>query len=388
VLNDITDKRELETDVLRHQRLESIGFLAGGIAHDFNNLLQIITGNLSLMGVVEKQEATPSHRDHLERIESAIERAKWITRQLLTFSEGGAPNLMPGQLPELVREVVDFTLGGSNVICEYNIQEDLPEIMLDDDQMRQAIQNLVLNARQAMPAGGKITIDIGPRHDASKHGKLFVELRITDTGEGIPSDNLSRVFDPYFTTREMARGLGLSIVFSIIRNHEGEILVESQPDLGTTFTLRFPAINATLPSVSNAPLEADAVFGSGRILYLEDDPMLIEVTEMMLTFLGYEMICVRDGAEAVEAYRERMHTDRAIDLLILDLTIPGGMGGIETLRRIRELNPSVIAILASGYATTGDTSEYESAGFAGTLSKPFYINEISQMLDRLLHAKK
>ncbi len=385
VFRDVTEKYRLEEELQRIERLESVGVLAGGIAHDFNNLLSSILGNLSLAQVYLPPSARV--RELLEQSEKATLRAKDLTFQLLTFARGGKPVKRTVTLEGLVRESVGFALSGSDVRCTFEIPADLWPVDVDAGQLGQVLHNLVINADQAMPDGGEITVAcenvvlFGAGGIPLPPGR-YVRLVVADQGVGIPESVVNRIFDPYFTTKQKGSGLGLTIVHSIVKAHDGHIGVLSKVGEGTRFTIHLPA------SQSEAAQEPEPVLaplsGSGRVLIMDDEGPIREMAGQMLSHLGYEPSFAANGSEAVEQYKAALKQGCPFEVVILDLTIPGGMGGAETVRRLHAVDPNVRAVASSGYSSDPIMAEHRQFGFAGALAKPYTIVEFSRMLARVV----
>ena len=381
---DITERRQLEADRTKMQKLESIGVLAGGIAHDFNNLLTAILGNISLTKMFVR--ALPNAMTVLEDAERAVWRARDLTQQLLTFAKGGAPVRKPGELAPLIVETVRFTLTGANVGCNFAIADDLLPVSFDAGQMTQVLNNLVINAKQAMPAGG--TIDIAAANTHLTDDALpplaagrYVKITVADRGSGIAPEHLPKIFDPYFTTKQRGSGLGLATSYSIVARHGGHIAVESALGRGSTFTIYLPA---TDEQVAAAVLPALPAAGSGRILLMDDDASVRDIGAQLLASLGYEAVTASDGAEALSRYAAAQREGRPFAAVILDLTIPGGIGGVECLVRLRDLNADVRALVSSGYSNDPIMAEYARHGFAGVIAKPYRLEELGAGLQRIL----
>jgi signal transduction histidine kinase/ActR/RegA family two-component response regulator len=371
-VTDITARRRAEEEQLKIQRLESLGVLAGGIAHDFNNLLTAILGNLSLLQAGGQKEQV------LAETKKAIARARGLTEQLLTFARGGAPVKKLVALDKLLREAVPFALAGSNVQVVFDLAPDLLEAELDEGQFAQVINNLVINARQAMPKGGRLEVQAA--NGEMEAGRRFVRITIRDHGEGIPEANLPRIFDPYFSTKKDGKGLGLTVVYSIIRSHDGRIEVESQPGQGAAFTLHLPASDRhSLPASAEPPRELKGL----RVLVMDDEESIRQVAGRMLRHLGCTVFEAADGVEAVSLYERWRRAGNPPDVVIMDLTVPGGMGGLEALRRLRALNPQVRAVVSSGYSNDPVLASPQDHGFRGVLSKPYTLEEIQRLLGEL-----
>ena len=375
VFRDMTQKKEIEEELFRARKLESLGVLAGGIAHDFNNLLTGIMGSISLarMVIADDHEAYP----FLDRAQRASERARDLTQQLLTFSRGGAPVKKVTSLAQLLVDSASFALRGSNVRCRFDISEGLWPVEVDPGQMSQVINNLAINADQSMPDGGEVIIRAENVPAGERQGRC-VRIEIEDSGIGIPDKYLSRIFDPYFTTKQHGSGLGLATVYSIIRNHDGDIRVSSQPGQGTVFTIELSASEAPLP-----PAELPAgvrLRGAGRVLVMDDDDLIREMAEVALRLLGYEAMLCGEGEEALRLYREAKLAGTPFAAVIMDLTIPGGMGGKETVARLLELDPAARVIVSSGYSNDPIVAHFADYGFCGTVNKPYSIEQLGQTL--------
>jgi two-component system, cell cycle sensor histidine kinase and response regulator CckA len=386
VFRDITEKQKMEQELLRARQLESIGVLAGGIAHDFNNLLTAILGNISLSKLYVEDGSKVYQK--LSDAEKATFRARDLTQQLLTFSRGGAPVKKTTSIADIIRDSVAFTLSGSHVTCRFDIAEDLWPVVIDEGQISQVVNNLILNAEQAMPAGGVITVRC---QNTLVHGDdglplaegRYILVSIRDQGGGIPADVLPRIFEPYFSTKETGKGLGLATVYSIIKNHDGHITVASVPGSGTTFSIYLPGTNGAEVAVPKVEAEAaapEAAAQKGRVLIMDDEANIREVAGEMLQFMGYGSAFAKDGEEAVALYRAAMAGGEPFAAVLMDLTIPGGMGGGEALRHLLELDPQVRAIVSSGYSNDPILANYKSFGFSGIVTKPYKLTDLSKTL--------
>ena len=371
--------------VFRTQKLESLGVLAGGIAHDFNNLLTAIMGNISLAKLVGDSGVQAARR--LEAAENAALRAQELTRQLLTFARGGLPvKTAVKRLDELIRETAEFSLRGSSAGCAFDFSPGLWPVEIDAGQFSQVIQNLVVNAQEAMPAGGRIgiradnqTID-GRDHLPLAPGR-YVHVRVADSGIGIAPDHLEKIFDPYFTTKKRGSGLGLAVSFSIIKQHDGHLGVESRIGLGTTFDIYIPA---TDKPVENAPAAPDRQHqGDGRILVMDDEAVVREWLGEALRQMGYTPAFAETGEQAIAAHAAAVDRQKPFKALIMDLTIAGGMGGKQALAQIRQKEPAVVAIVASGYSNDPVMSDFSRFGFSAALPKPFGLAALGNVLQRL-----
>jgi PAS domain S-box-containing protein len=382
LLTEMEHRKEVEEELLRGRKLEAIGVLAGGIAHDFNNFLTIISGSLALA----KMSLPPDDplSDILEPATAACKRAASLALQLLTFGKGGAPVKRLFPLAGVIKDAVELARAGAQVTIDLAIASDLLSAEIDTEQISHALHNILLNARQAMPEGG--TIEVRAENVVStgdllplRSGKC-IAISVRDHGYGIAADALPLIFDPYFTTKQSGSGLGLATVHSIITKHEGHITVQSILGLGTTFSIYLPAcVDVRLPEpASDEWLQT----GSGRILVMDDEEEIRRLLEQILAGLGYEVECARDGPEAIELYQIAKHQGRSFDAVLLDLTIPGGMGGKEVANRLRGLDPSVILIVSSGYSNIPIMSEFRRYGFDDVLSKPWTPEQLSEVLQR------
>lgn len=385
VFRDVTAQKRIEDELLRIEKLESVGVLAGGIAHDFNNILTGVLGSISLARIF----LDPEHESQelLVEAERQALRARDLTGQLLTFSKGGSPMIISASIVETVRETVSFVLRGSRVRAEFWLPEDLWTARADLNQLSQVINNLARNAVQAMPNGGSIevaarNIEVDDRRTLPLEEGKYIELSIRDYGIGIPREYLSRIFDPYFTTKQMGSGLGLATTYSIINRHDGHIRVESEVGTGTVFYLYLPASGEAAPVHKKEP--EGLQMGHGLILVMDDEDNIRNTTSHLLHALGYKTETVDEGSKAVELYRERMESGTPFDAVIMDMTIPGGMGGIETMREILTLNPDVRAIVSSGYSNDPVMAEYRRHGFAGVLVKPYRVEDLGRVLRTVL----
>ncbi|HEY0947811.1 MAG TPA: PAS domain S-box protein [Opitutaceae bacterium] len=387
VLRDVTERARLEAEMLRASKLESVGVLAGGIAHDFNNLLTVVMGNLTL-AMLDSQVASTAGK-WLAEAERGAFRARDLTQQLLTFAKGGAPIRTAVQLPEVVREAAQFALHGSKVRCDFHSDPALWAADVDKGQIGQVVQNLVLNAVQAMPEGGTVRIALHNERNAGDAVRAFqpgdyLRIEIVDTGPGIRPEHIGRVFDPYFTTKESGSGLGLATVYSIVKKHAGHIEVESEPGRGTTFRIWLPAV----PGERTKPVEPAETQAqlSGRVLFMDDEDTIRSMAHTLLTRLGFEVTTVADGAEAVRAYGEARAAGRPYQVVIMDLTVPGGMGGKEAMHELRKLDPDVRAIVSSGYSSDPVMANYQAHGFHGMVAKPYRVSDLAKALRSVLDA--
>lgn len=385
VFRDITEKRRLEAEMIKIEKMNALSILAGGIAHDFNNMLTAILGHISLAKLPAQ---TPEEQERiLTEAERACLRARRLTQQLLTFSKGGAPILQTASLKDVLHDTIHFALRDSNIRYEYYIPGDLWTVQMDTDQVSQAIYNLAVNAQQAMPRGGTIRVtarnmEWDARRDLPLRPGRYVLFSIDDEGVGIRKEDLPYIFDPFFTTKTGGSGLGLSSTYSIIRNHGGHIVAKSTPGAGTTFNIYLPA-SAAKPSETMEPAEVNEP-GEGRILVMDDDEAVRTVIVGLLRSLGYKAEVAGDGMQAIKIYQQAKAAGQPFAAVIMDLTIPGGMGGKEAIGKLREIDTSARVIASSGYSNDDIMAHYEKYGFNGVISKPYRLKELQQVLNRVL----
>jgi two-component system cell cycle sensor histidine kinase/response regulator CckA len=388
VFHDITDRHRAAEELQKAGRIESLGVLAGGIAHDFNNLLTAVLGNLS----VARSGGSLSTRavDALERAEKACWRARDLTGQLLTFSRGGDPVRKTLTLPPLIEQAIRNVVLNTPIQVEFQLEPNLPTVEADEGQFVQVLHNLGLNAVQAMPGGGMLRVRAQRVRPGAERESLplessdYVEISLRDTGVGITPENLSKIFDPFFSTRSNGSGLGLAIAYSIIKKHEGAISVDSQPGAGATFRLYLP-VSPQSPPPTDAQLPSGQPETGTRILFMDDDPDIRDLGGAILGLLGYEATLTRDGAEALAQYQAALGAHRPFAAVILDLTIPGGMGGKETMRRLREMDPGVRAIVSSGYSNDAVIADFRAHGFVAMVAKPYRMEDLARALNEAIH---
>jgi len=385
---DITERKRSYDDARRLDKLESLSILAGGVAHDFNNLLTAVITNLSMAR--DDVRCDGETAESLKEAAYAAKRARSLTRQLLTFAKGGAPIKKSASVGELLESTAGFVLRGSTCRADYQIPRDLWAAEIDQDQMSQVIENLVINASQAMAGGG--SIEIGARNLVLEEGSpqrpallapgKYIAISIRDFGVGIPEQLLGNVFDPYFTTKQDGSGLGLAVAYAVVKKHGGHIAVETEAGTGTEFTILLPASERS--NRQSAKLSLMPVRGSGRVLVMDDDPLIQRSLKRMLTRLGYTVEVSPDGEDAIARYRDGMSDGHAFDAVIMDLTVPGGMGGVEAIERLRRIDPDVKAIVSSGYSTDQVMSDHEHYGFAAVVTKPYDIEDMAMVLNELI----
>jgi signal transduction histidine kinase/ActR/RegA family two-component response regulator len=381
---EIAQREQTEEELLRSRKLESLGVLAGGIAHDFNNFLTVVQGNLEV-AKTQLPAAEPA-QDFLNQAAGACQRAKSLSSQLLTFAKGGAPVRRVTSVAQLVTDAVHLARTGSPIRIEVTIAEGLWSAQVDPGQIVQVLHNILINARDAMPGGGTIEVcaeNIPGNPDPQ------VRISIRDYGCGIPPDVLRQIFDPYFTTKAGGSGLGLATAYAIVGKHGGRISVESTPGAGTVFTVDLPALDlpASLENPeSQAPVAVPIQRGAERLLVMDDDEPLRILFTAVLTSLGYDVQAAADGAEAVALYETAKATDRGFDAVVLDLTVTGGMGGVEAAAKLKELDPSLKLIVSSGYSDAPVMSHFAQYGFDAVIVKPWTVKEMSEVLRRVLVA--
>ncbi|TGL78309.1 hybrid sensor histidine kinase/response regulator [Leptospira yasudae] len=393
---DITDRKKAESDrlelerrLLHAQKLESLGVLAGGIAHDFNNLLGGIFGYIDLAR--EKVSDEDPIARHLDKAINVFNRARDLTQQLLTFAKGGKPIRKTGSLAPLLNDCVLFALSGSNVSCHFDIDPNLCLCDFDENQIHQVIENIIINSIQSMPLGGTIQVTAKNTYlpkDNSKHlqGGEYALISVKDSGIGIPKDLLSRIFEPFFTTKQKGTGLGLATSYSIIQKHDGGIEVISEPGLGSTFNIYLPMSKNKIEDVHKRDLKYHR--GRGKILIMDDEEFILEIFSDMLERMGYTTAHAKNGAEAIQLFTRARDSRQPFDVLIFDLTIPGGMGGEKTISEIRKIDPDVIAIASSGYSEDPIISSPKEYGFHASLRKPFRKSDLAELLENVFEGKR
>ncbi len=382
---DITERKTMEEELVRSGKLESVGILAGGIAHDFNNILTVITGNTSLAKITTDPD--DEIYELLSQIDIAAHQARDLTQQLLTFSKGGAPIKQTASIPELLKETASFSLRGSNVRCEFNIPDNLWPVRVDKGQISQVINNLIINANQAMADGGIIemmaeNVDINVDYPLPVDGRKFVKIAIKDNGIGIPEKHLAKIFDPYFTTKQKGHGLGLSTCYFIIQKHDGYITVDSEPGVGTTFSIYLPASPKQV--LKKKDLKKSIMAGQGKILVMDDEEFIRTMVCRMLTQLGYKAEAAKDGAEAIAIYKHARRLNQGFNAVIMDLTIAGGMGGREAIKKLLEVDPNAKVIVSSGYSNDPVMANYKKYGFCGIIPKPYNIENLYKILSETI----
>ncbi len=386
IVCNITERQRMEEELLKSRQLESLGILAGGIAHDFNNILMGILGNILLA----KRYVDPEDRVYkkLLRVERISLQAKDLSHQLLTFAKGGDPVKQVLFIGKMIKDSVDLALRGANVRCEFVIKEDLLPVEIDEGQISRVINNLIINARQAMPNGGVIkvvaeNIFSEVKHDLALEDGKYIKIAIEDQGMGIAKTDIQHIFDPYFTTKPDGTGLGLAVCYSIVKKHKGQIAVESKLGQGTTFFVYLPACEKSISYQQDIEMDALSM-GNGKILIMDDDEMIRDITGEMLSHMGYQFEVAKEGIEAIELYVRAKENGCPFDIVIMDLTIPGGMGGEETIKNLAKIDPNVKAVVASGYYNDPVVSESKEYGFKGFITKPFSMEELSKTIREVI----
>jgi two-component system cell cycle sensor histidine kinase/response regulator CckA len=389
---DITERRRAEEERLTTSKLESLGTLAGGIAHDLNNILTVISGNIGLA-----QLEAPTHCGNLlsflAKAGQAAQYAARLSSQLLTFSKGGAPQKKTASVGELLQRAAEFSLHGSNLRANIEIEDHLGKAEIDVAQVEQVINALMINAREAMPNGGVVAVTAENFQIDEKSGLTlspgrYIKIAIADHGSGVPRELASKIFDPYFTTKPSSSGLGLAISYSIIKKHGGFLHLESNSAAGATFTFYLPVARTQVMGDPLQPNEPRFHFNQQRILVMDDEAAIRELTSQLLATMGYEVTAVPDGSEAVRIYERAVRRGEYFQVVILDATVRGGLGGVETIERLRNIDPQVNAIICSGYSDEAALAEFLSYGFRSALPKPFTRRELADALQKAFGGDK
>ena len=386
---DITDTERMEQELLKVAKLESIGVLAGGIAHDLNNMLTGVLGNLSL---AQLSDEVQEKSKYLDEAKNASLLLQGLTQRLLTFSKGGAPILEAVDLEPLLLDSVAFSLQGSASGSEFKLPDNLWPVRIDKGQIGQVINNLVINAQQAMADAGTVTIsgrniNIGEVSELPLLPGQYVEISVADQGSGIPEDIHGKIFDPFFTTKDTGSGLGLATAFSIVQKHHGHIKAISEQGRGSTFYFYLPAVK-TERSITGKEGATEPLQVKRKILVMDDVDVIRNLAQAILGKLEYDGASCANGDEAIAVYSAAMEAGEPFHAVILDLTIPGGMGGEETIQRLREIDPRVKAIVASGYDDDEVMSNYKDYGFSGALAKPYQIKDLEEMLKNIFRGEQ
>jgi nitrogen-specific signal transduction histidine kinase/ActR/RegA family two-component response regulator len=396
VIRDIAEHSQNKRDLEKARQLESIAALSGGIAHDYNNLLTAIIGNISLA----QTYLDPDDKVFLllNQALAASKSAKDLTQKLITFSKGGTPDKKIADPGKLIKNATEFTLSGSSLKCDFDFPNNLWQVEVDRSQIGQAIHNVVMNAREAMPDGGLLEVSAeNTRSDDNlpnlKKGN-YIKISIADRGKGIAKKNLDKIFNPYFSTKKLGdkkgTGLGLSICHSIIKKHGGNVTVESKSKKGATFHIYLPSANGKTKTkrTATASEQEIPVFGEGRILIMDDEKMIRKLAGELLTYLGYEVDFAPDGTEALRRYKLAMNSKKPFDAVILDLTVKGGMGGKKAIQELIKIDPDVIGVVSSGYSNNPVITGFEKYGFSGVVAKPYTMGELGEKLNQVISNKQ
>jgi len=384
VFRDITEKYQIEQQLQQSQKMKAIATLAGGIAHDFNNMLGVITGNVSYALSISKTDE--EIHDVLSDIHESSRQAHDLTNQLLTFSKGGAPIKKTSDINKIIKSSAIFSSRGAQASCHFELSNDLWMSEVDEGQINQVIGNLVINANQAMPGGGTITIrteNVNLDADINlplPNGK-FIKIIIEDQGVGITKKHLPNIFEPYFTTKQKGSGLGLATTYSIVKKHDGHISVDSEIDKGTVFNIYLPAALQQTQTVIHQ--KSIHHFGQGKILIMDDQGSILKMVSRMLNRMGYVTEAAVDGIEAIEMYRKAYEANESFDLVILDLTVPGGMGGEKTIVELLKIDSNVKALVSSGYSISNIMANFEDYGFCGVVPKPYTKMQLAEVLNNV-----
>jgi two-component system, cell cycle sensor histidine kinase and response regulator CckA len=383
---DISERKKSESERLTTSKLESLGTLAGGIAHDLNNILTVISGNIGL-AQIEAPAESGSLLGFLSKAGQAAQHAAHLSGQLLTFSKGGTPLKKVVSIGELLEHSAEFSLYGSNLRADFDLAVDLWKAEVDAGQIEQVVNALMLNAREAMSGGGTVRVRarnvvLEEAADPFLPAGPYIKITITDRGAGIPEELRTKIFDPYFTTKPTGTGLGLAISYSIVKKHGGLLLLESASPEGSAFAFYLRASDRTLAAAETRVPQRAFHFNHQRVLVMDDEAAIRELTSQLLGTLGYEVTAVPDGLEAVRIYERALRRGENFQAVILDATVRGGMGGVATIERLRSMDPKVNAIICSGYSDEAALSEFLAYGFRGALPKPFTRSELADALQR------
>ncbi len=387
-VRDITERKRTEEERLKTSKLESLGTLAGGIAHDLNNILTVISGNLGL-AQLEAPDETRTILPFLTKAGAAAQHAAGLSGQLLTFAKGGAPQKRVVSISDLVKKASELSLYGSNLSARADIARDLWPAEVDANQIEQVINALVLNAREAMPSGGSlritvVNIELPESRDSRLPAGRYIKFSLADEGRGVAPEVSAKIFDPYYTTKASGSGLGLSIGYSVIRKHGGLLELESSSPTGSIFTFYLPASESVAETVETPQSDRVLQFARQRILVMDDDPGVRDLTSHLLGTLGFQVTSVPDGLEAVRVYEKALHRGERFDAVVLDATVRGGMGGVAAIERLRGVDPEVTAVICSGYSDESALAQFSAYGFRGSLPKPFTRHELAEALRRAM----
>ncbi|MFO7735130.1 MAG: transporter substrate-binding domain-containing protein [bacterium] len=383
IYRDITERKKISEISAKNQKLESIGLLAGGIAHDFNNLLSGVYGyiELSRMSCGNKEKC----RKYTEAAIKSLDRAKSLTHQLLTFSKGGAPVIKPEKVGAFVKDIIRFALSGSKCSCEFKFDDNLMMVCMDKNQIGQVLENIVINAQQSMPSGGTVTVYASNfnlpdnRHPVLEKGK-YVRISVEDSGIGIPTEHMDKIFDPFFSSKKTGSGLGLSVAHSILLKHKGYIDLDSVLGKGSVFHIYLPAAESSKNTEKKKTDTHSLHKGSGKVIIMDDNDEIRDLLVNFLSRMGYDAVECSGGKEAVDLYRKLKESQQNVRFMIFDLTVPGGMGGVEAVKKIRDFDKDIPVFVSSGYAENPALSNPAEYGFSAGIAKPFSIKELSKLL--------
>jgi len=386
IYSDETERKKMEEQIQHAHKMEAIGTLAGGIAHDFNNMLGVITGNISyiLSNINEEDEFFEVISD----IHNGAKHAQSLTQQLLTFAKGGAPIKKVTHINQLIKESSEFVLSGAKAVCDFQLSKDLWATEVDEGQINQVISNIVINANQAMADGGVISIGtvnilIGKDSILPILEGRYIKVSIADTGTGISEKHLSKIFDPYFTTKEKGSGLGLATAYSIIKKHDGHIEAYPLENKGTVFNIFLPASSKDVVEIKK--IEESTHTGKGKVLVMDDQEPILKMVGRMLNKMGYEAAFAFHGNQAIEMYQQSYESNDPFDFVILDITVPGGLGGVSTIPELKKIDPKVKAIVSSGYSNDPIMANFEDYGFCGVIPKPYTKKQLAEILNMVLN---
>ncbi|MHA2090740.1 MAG: hybrid sensor histidine kinase/response regulator [Candidatus Kariarchaeaceae archaeon] len=385
IYRDITQSKIDEAERLKSQKIESLSKLTGGIVHDYNNILVGILGNVNILQY--KPSLDEDVKLILKDIETAAIRAHDLTKQLLTFSKGGSPIKTPAHINDVIQDSVSLIMRGSKSQYELKFEGEMPVVEIDIGQISQMINNLIINAKQAMPTGGLLkisarTIIISDSSTIPLANGDYVQISIQDEGKGIPVEIQGHIFDPYFTTKPAGAGLGLATSFSIAKQHDGLLMFETEENKGTTFYIFLPVSDKqVIPTQSITKRKNNF---DGRVLIMDDDPIVQKTLTKILVSQGFSVDSAHNGQECIDLYRKSIENGSKYEFLVMDLVIPGGMGGKETIAILRDINPDIVAIVSSGYSTDPILANYQDYGFTAVLNKPYTISEVIDTINSIL----
>ncbi len=385
IFQDVTERKQVQDRIQQARKIEAIGTLAGGIAHDFNNMLSVITGNISY--ALSNLNTEDELFEVLSDVQQGAKQAQNLTNQLLTFSKGGEPIKKMVNLNQIIKESAEFVTRGAKSRCEFNFTENLWAVEVDAGQLNQAISNLVINANQAMPDGGIILIktenaEIEDNNNLGISNGNHIKISIEDQGIGISEKYHLTIFEPYFSTKQKGSGLGLASTYSIIKKHDGHITVFSEVDKGAVFQIYLPVSLKKFEKTNEK--KNDLHYGFGRILIMDDQEPVYKMAGRILSQIGYKTYFARDGKQAIEMYKKAFESKKTFDLVILDLTIPGGMGGAKTISELLKIDPKVKAVVSSGYSNDPIMANYQDYGFCGVVPKPYTKDQVAELLNKIL----